>query len=147
MLTRVPTPKEFRPLDEIVTDNARLWLRRRVAAERVMRKTYSLEQLAEEMLGHVDLEPDTKEYGGRIVAKVDTVGRAVERFLGLSRRGKMPWRLDYLDAFAKAMGISINVLMDPESKLGEEELALLEGVSQYAPWLIPHSDKKSRIGA
>jgi hypothetical protein len=144
MIPAMVNPSDSRMLDEIVTENARLWLRRRVASRRVERKMYSLNNLAEEMVSHLNLEPEFKEYGGNEVPRLDRVGRTVSRFLGLGSSQKATWRLDYLEAFSKAMGITVEELFSPVEKLSPEDRETLDRLSQHARWIIPAAEKKSK---
>lgn len=135
-----------RTLDQIVTENALLWLRRRIAARKVERKPYHLLTLAEEMRPFLVEEKAERAPNMTEIGEVDHVARTVSRYLGLSRRDKRTWSLDYLEAFCHAIGIPVAELFVPTPKLDERERIYIEELTDDAKWAQP-PDRKSRRGA
>lgn len=143
MITRMQTTEEDRSLDEIVTENAILWLKRRIASRRVERKPYTLAILGEEMLACMKRGIPSRSYRGFEVPAADHVARTVQRHLGLTKGEKSAWRLDYLEAFYLAMGITLQELTEPVSKLEPKELALLDELTEDVRWIVPPAQKKT----
>lgn len=125
-------------LDQIVTDSALLWVRRRIAARALESKPYTLVTLAQEMAAHFETrEPTPPEWH----VLVDRVQQTVGRYLGISRRGKATWRLDYLEAFCRAMGVPVSELVEPSGQLSDEDMETIARYTRDATWANPRGEK------
>lgn len=135
---------DFRTLDEIITANALLLLKRRVAARRVERKPYYLNTLAEEMVPHMVPPEEREAPGWNKQTAVDRISHTVARYLGLGKSSKVAWRVDYLEGFYHAMGVTLHEMTAPENGLDDAEHALLESMSQHASWIVPAPKSRGR---
>lgn len=143
MNTHTDWTKRDRTLDETVTANALLWLRRRVASHKVLGREYFIGTLATEMAPFLFSLEERQAEGFRPIPVVSGVARQVRVYLGLHRtRPKQPWRLDYLDAFCGAMKVTIHDLLVTSSGLSGEDLRLLESMDIHAPWLAAGKTRK-----
>ncbi len=140
-LTMWKNRSETRTLDEVLSDNAILWLKRRVAARRVEKREYTLWTLAGEMVPFMVPAEDRARPGYHPRIDQDRIRKAMANHLGCSGK-KMPWSMDYVDAFCRALGIRIQALFVHEPGLTEDELELLHSMEQHAPWLSWKSGKK-----
>jgi len=135
---------ELRTLDEIITENALLLLRRRIASRRVERKPYYLNTLAAEMVPFMIPAAEREQPGWNRQTAVDRISHTVARYLGLAKTGKLSWRVDYLEGFYQAMGVTLHEMTAPEIALDDEDRAVLEGVSAYASWVVPRQQPEKR---
>lgn len=140
-------PKPAVNLDELVTDNAVLWLKRRIAAYRVQQRDYTLWTLAAEMLPH--LHPPEERTGKENLTNIQArIRLTVGGYLGFeTRKGKVkaPWRLDYLEAFCAAIEVRPQALLAPRPTLTPAELQFLDEVAAQTPWLSRLARKKSAV--
>lgn len=145
MLPTMGSPDERPSLDQIATENALLWLRRRVAARVLERKPYYLHTLAEELLEHVVARQDLESPEFSRVVAIDKVGRTVARCLGINRRQpKIAWRLDYLEGFANVMGVDVFQMLTPQPQLAPDDHDLLWKLTGSVRWIVPVSGTKSK---
>lgn len=137
---------DHRTWDEIITANAILWLRRKAAAQRVMMKPYYLSTLAEEMIPFLYSREEREAKTFNRVAAIERIQKTTNRYLGFSRLRKLPWRLDYLEAFCGAVGVPLHDLMNPETRLSEADQARLDELTAGVPWLQKLAGKNRRTG-
>lgn len=133
-------PQDTRTLDQIITDNAHLWLRRRVAARRVEHEEYTLRRLAAEMMPHMVSAEEREKPDFDAYTASDRIMRTVRTYLGLgrSRGARMPWRADYIDGFCKAMGKDYADIVNRSIALNAEDRDTLDSMHRFARWLAPY---------
>lgn len=137
--------EDHRSLDEIITDNAHLLIKRRIVARRIERRPYYLNTLAEEMAPFmVRLAPGEERSSATFRLAVDRISHTVGRYLGIAKSAKLAWRLDYLEGFFQAMGVSIESMIDRSSMPDEGERAMLEQMLGDANWQIPPPKRSER---
>lgn len=108
-------------LDSAITKHARKLFSRRQKAEALAGRIYSSRTLAREMAQHLfPDETEEKQVGAVHKTLVHYLGEGVE---------KRPWRLDYLDAFARAMNVSPADLFAADFRAGSE--AAYDGEAWY----------------
>lgn len=131
-----------RTLDEIITENAILWLLRRVAARRIEKDEYTVNHLANEMIPFMVPAQELAAPGHDPITDRDRIRHSLRLFLGVGGREKQPWRVDYLDAFCKALRIRFHSLLVLNPELSEDERQLIESMKRHATWLTWSSGKK-----
>ncbi len=135
-------PHDRRTLDQIITDNAMLLLRRRVASRAMERKSYYLHTLAEEMAPH--MKPDPHGDAPNTVNEIDRISKSVSRYLGLARTAKVSWRVDYVEGFCQAMGVSLDELTSRAPLVSPAEAARQAPLIESVTWLIPPGKRRER---
>lgn len=137
---------DHRTLDEIITENAHLLLKRRIVARRIERQSYYLNTLAAEMVPFMWTAEERASPEFVLSAAVDRIIHTLPGYLGIAKGPKVAWRVDYLEGFQLAMGVPLSAMIDPEVKTDDVERALLERMMEGADWKIPAPKRVDRKG-
>lgn len=127
-----PNPTTRRSLDEIITENALVWVRRRVAIGKLRGESYGLSDLAKDMLPHIGPDPEEPSRGA-----IDRIRHVITGYLGLNKKSKTVWRIDYLEGFCAAMGLPVREILVPLPALSEADERILRELTAHARWLAP----------
>lgn len=147
MIWRMGKAADRRTLDEIITDNAHLLLKRRIVARRIERQPYYLNTLAAEMVPFMWSAEERASEGFAMSAAIDRIVHTLPRYLGIAKSPKLAWRVDYLEGFFLAMGVPLSAMTDPDGAPDEVERSLLERMMEGAEWRVPPPKRAERKGA